>query len=163
MGRPRKVRPDWTALATIWTISDALWEVIAPILAEVDPPKTTGRPRVDARRTLDAILFRLRNGCQWNQFPERFPDDSSVHRTFQRWVRLGLFERLWATLVQACEELGGVDWEWQAADGMMGKARLGGPHRAHSDRSGQTRRKAQPAGRGDRRAAGGGDCRRECP
>jgi hypothetical protein len=41
-------------------------------------------------------------------------------------VRLGLFERLWATLVTACEELGGVDWEWQAADGMMGKARLGG-------------------------------------
>ena len=43
MGRPRKVRPDWNALATIWTISDELWDVIAPILAEVDPPKTTGR------------------------------------------------------------------------------------------------------------------------
>ena len=92
----------------------------------VDPPKQTGRPRVDTRRTLDAIRFRLRSGCQWNQLPERFPDESSVHRTFQRWVRLGLFERLWGTLVTACEELGGVDWEWQAADGMMGKARLGG-------------------------------------
>src|SRR5258706_11275017 len=68
----------------------------------------------------------MRSGCQWNQLPERFPDDSSVHRTFQRWVHLGLFERLWATLVAACEELGGVDWEWQAADAMMGKARLGG-------------------------------------
>jgi putative transposase len=134
MGRPRKVRPDWTALATIWTISDALWGVIAPILAEVDPPKTTGRPRVDARgcawmrvdarRTLDAILFRMRSGCQWNQLPERFPDASSVHRTFQRWGRLGLFERLWSTLVTACAELGGVDWEWQAADAMMGTARL---------------------------------------
>ena len=45
MGRPRKVRPDWNALATIWTISDELWDVIAPILAEVDPPKATGRPR----------------------------------------------------------------------------------------------------------------------
>jgi transposase len=126
MGRPRKVRPDWNALATIWTISDELWGVIASILAEVDPPKKTGRPRVDARRTLDAIIFRLRSGCQWNQLPERFPDDSSVHRTFQRWVRLGLFERIWSTLVTACEELGGVDWEWQAADGLMGKARLGG-------------------------------------
>ena len=86
---------------------------------------TWARP-LDARRTLDAILFRMRSGCQWNQLPERFPDDSSVHRTFQRWVRLGLFERLWSTLVAACDELGGVDWEWQAADGAMGKARLGG-------------------------------------
>lgn len=119
-------RSDWNALATIGTISEALWDIIAPILAEVDPPKQTGRPRVDTRRTLDAIRFRLRSGCQWNQLPERFPDESSVQRTFQRWVRLGLFERLWGTLVTACEELGGVDWEWQAADGMMGKARLGG-------------------------------------
>jgi putative transposase len=149
-------------MATIWTISDELWDIIAPILAEVDPPERTGRPRVDARRTLDAILFRMRSGCQWNQLPERFPDDSSVHRTFQRWVRLGLFERLWATLVEHCAELGGVDWEWQAADGMMGKARLGGPHRAQSDRSGQTRRETQPAGRGGRRAAGGRNCRGEC-
>jgi hypothetical protein len=49
-----------------------------------------------------------------------------VHRTFQRWVRLGLFERLWAVLLEQCADLGGVNWEWQAADGMMGKARLGG-------------------------------------
>lgn len=64
MGRPRKVRPDWNAMATIWTVSDELWGVIAPILADLDPPKATGRPRVDARRTLDAIIFRLRSGCQ---------------------------------------------------------------------------------------------------
>jgi putative transposase len=126
MGRPRKVRPDWAALTTIWEVSDELWSAIAPILGEVDPPKRTGRPRVDARATLNAILFRLRSGCQWNQLPERFPDDSSVHRTFQRWVRLGLFERIWAVLVERCAELGGVDWAWQAADGAMGKARLGG-------------------------------------
>jgi hypothetical protein len=58
--------------------------------------------------------------------PERFPDDSSVHRTFQRWVRLGLFERVRAVLQERRDELGGVDWQWQAADGAMGKARLGG-------------------------------------
>ncbi len=126
MGRPRKVRPNWEELATIWMVSDALWEVIQPILAELDPPKQTGRPRVDARRTLDAIIFRMRSGCQWNQLPERFPDDSSVHRTFQRWVRVGVFERIWATLVGHCAELGGVEWEWQSADTMLGTARLGG-------------------------------------
>jgi putative transposase len=126
MGRPRKVRPDWATLATIWEVPDELWAVIAPLVAELDPPKRTGRRRVDARANLNALIFRMRSGCQWNQLPERFPDDSTVHRTFQRWVRLGLFERLWGTLVAACDELGGVDWEWQAADGAMGKARLGG-------------------------------------
>ena len=28
--------------------------------------------------------------------------------------------------MEGCEELDGVDWEWQAADGAMGKARFGG-------------------------------------
>jgi putative transposase len=113
-------------LPTIWRVPDELWERIAPLIAQRDPPKPTGRPRIDARAALDAILFRLRSGCQWNQLPKEFPDDSSVHRTFQRWVERGVLDRIWADLVAACEELGGVDWEWQAADGTMGKARFGG-------------------------------------
>ncbi len=126
MGRPRKRRRNWDEWGTIWTVSDELWTLIEPLVAELDPPKATGRPRINARAALDAIIFRMRSGCQWNQLPERFPDDSSVHRPFQRWVRADLFERLWAVLVEQCEELGGVDWEWQSADGMMGKARMGG-------------------------------------
>ncbi len=31
--------------------------------------------------------------------------------------------RLRALLLLECEELGGVDWQWQAADGCLGKAR----------------------------------------
>jgi putative transposase len=125
MPRPRKVRPKWDELATIWQVSDDLWVVVAPILAELDPPKPKGRPHVDARATLNAIIFWLRSNCQWNQLPERFPDDSSVDPAFQRWVRLGVFARISSALVAACAELGEVDWEWQAADGAMGKARLG--------------------------------------
>jgi transposase len=122
----RKPAQPPAPLPTIWRVPDDLWLQIQPILAELDPPKSTGRPRIDARGALDAIIFRLRTGCHWNQMPERFPDDSSVHRTFQRWVRLGVFVRIWALLVRECEEVGGVDWEWQAADGMLGKARMGG-------------------------------------
>jgi hypothetical protein len=33
--------------------------------------------------------------------------------------------RIWAVLVQTCDELGGVDWQWQAADTAMGKDRMG--------------------------------------
>ena len=38
----------------------------------------------------------------------------------------GVLQCIWATLVENCEELGGVDWQWQSADGAMGKARFGG-------------------------------------
>ena len=113
-------------MPTIWRVPDELWEKIEPILAEHDPPKKSGRPRVDQRAVLEAIVFRLRTGCQWNRLPKEFPDDSSVHRAFQRWVELGVLDLVWAALIEECEELGGVNWEWQAADGAMGKARFGG-------------------------------------
>lgn len=113
-------------LPTIWQVPDELWAKIVPVLAEYDPPKRTGRKRIDPRRALDGIIYRMRSGVQWNQLPQEFGDDSSVHRTFQRWANLGVFQRIWAVLVADCAALGGVDWEWQSADAAMGKARFGG-------------------------------------
>jgi transposase len=53
-------------MPTIWHVSDPLWELIAPILLQHDPPKPRGRKRFDQHAALDAIIFRLRTGCQWN-------------------------------------------------------------------------------------------------
>ena len=114
------------ALPTIWEIPDELWKRMAPLILEMDPPKETGRPRANPRNVMDAIIFRIRTGCQWNHIPRVYGDDSTIHRTFQHWVEIDLFPRLWALLVEECEEFGLVDWEWQAADSAMGKARLGG-------------------------------------
>ena len=122
-------------LPTIWRVPDDLWAVVQAVLDVTDPPKRAGRRRIDARAALDAIIFRLRSGCQWNRLPREFPDDSSVHRTFQRWVRAGVLERVWAVLVERCAELGGVSWEWQAADAALGKARLGGTTLAATPRT----------------------------
>ncbi len=115
-----------TQLPTLWRIPDELWVRLLPLLNELDPPKHRGRKRIDPRAALDAIIFRLRSGCQWNHLPKELPDDSSVHRTFQRWVRLGVFARIWAAIVEASAELDNLDWEWQAADAALGKARFGG-------------------------------------
>lgn len=128
----RKRRPR---MPTLWEVPDGLWERIEPLLNELDPPKSTGRHRVDRRRVLDGIIFRLRTGCQWNHIPKVFGDDSTIHRCFQRWCRLGLFKQIWALVVAECEELQAVDWEWQAADGCMGKARFGGATLARTPRT----------------------------
>jgi putative transposase len=120
--KKRIVKP----LPTIWEANDELWNVIQEILDELDPRAPTGRPRIGQREALNGIIYQMRTGCQWNQLPQRFGDDSSVHRTMQRWVAKGIFKRIWATLIENCEELGGVDWAWQSVDGAMGKARFGG-------------------------------------
>jgi putative transposase len=117
---------EGTQLPTIWEVSDDLWERIQILIDEYDPPKPTGRKRENARKILNGIIYRFRTGCQWNHLPEKYGDDSTVHRTFQRWVEINLFEMLWSLLVAECDELTLVDWQWQAADGWLGKARSGG-------------------------------------
>ena len=134
------------ALPPIWEVPDDLWERIHLVIAEMDLKKATGRRRADPRGMLDGIIFRLRSGCQWNRLPRELGDGSTIHRTFQRWVELGVLERIWAVLVEACEELGGVEWEWQSADCAMGKARFGGLNRPQPHGSRQGRQQAKHPG-----------------
>lgn len=117
------------SLPTIWAIPDELWVRVEPILDRHYPRAATGRPRADLRLMLDGIIYRMRSGCQWNQMPERFGADSTVHAWFQRFVRDGVLREIWASLVAECDDLGAVFWDWQAADGVMGKARFEGAKR----------------------------------
>jgi transposase len=111
------------SLDTIWRAPDALWERMSKVLAVYDPPAKTGRPRINQRLAMDALIYRLRTGCQWNYLPAEFGWGMSVWRTLRRWEEKGILDILWALLLVECEELGGVDWCWQAADGCLGKAR----------------------------------------
>jgi len=66
MGRPRKTR---TPLPTIWRTRDALRARVEPILPRYDPPMPRGRKRIGQRAACDALIFRLRTGCQGNRLP----------------------------------------------------------------------------------------------
>lgn len=129
-------------LPTIWRVDEVLWAKVEAVLEEHDPPARYGPDRIDQRKALDGVIYRMRSGIQWNQLPKEFGDDSSVHRTFQRWVKRGLIGRVWALLVGACAELGGVDWQWQSFDCALGKARHGG---IKSDRTQPTGRRTAPS------------------
>ena len=74
--------------------TDEVWESVRPILDRYDPPRRLGRKRIDQRAALDAIVYRRRSGCRWNHLPKEFPNDSSVHRTYRRWERLGVLHRV---------------------------------------------------------------------
>jgi len=124
---------------TVWEVPDALWDILDDALRDFYPPAATGRPRADFRRVLNGIIYRLRSGVQWNRLPAEFGPDSTVHRWFQRFVADGVFEQLWAVLVGACDELGGVEWRWQSADTVLSKARSGGASSGETRRTGASR------------------------
>src|SRR5919106_1481483 len=107
-------------------IPDALW---APMVRVLPPPqvrKKDGRPRMADRHAMTAMVYVLRTGCQWNALPRRLGAPRTVHDRFQAWQEAQVFERLWQEGLLRYDALKGLAWEWQAMDGAMTKAPLGG-------------------------------------
>jgi putative transposase len=109
-----------------WRIPDELWQHIQSLLPKYRKSRKGGRPRLNLRKVMDGIFYVARTGCQWKALPPEFGSASAVHDYFQEWTRRGIFRRLWRTGLQIYDELKGIDWEWQAIDGAMSKAPLGG-------------------------------------
>jgi transposase len=75
-------------------LPDDLWERVEWLLDKFDPPKSRGASEPPARPILDGLIYHFRTGCQWNQITKVYGDDSTIHRAFKRWVRIGLFEMI---------------------------------------------------------------------
>jgi putative transposase len=74
-------------------LSDAQWEILAPLLD--GPTRGRGRrPVVPRREVVNAIFSVLRTGCQWRYLPEGFPNWNTVYWYFARWVSDGTWERV---------------------------------------------------------------------
>ena len=112
-----------------WRCSDEFWSFVEPLLpVHVNrDPLGRGRRRRDDRDAMDAILFVLRTGCQWNALNATgICSSSTAHRRFQEWQRADVFLKLWQSGLEVYDELKGLNWSWQSMDGAMTKAPLGG-------------------------------------
>ena len=107
-------------------IPDALWGRIEPILPPTAPQPKGGRPWTPSRKCMDGIFYVLRTGCQWKALPRTFGAPSTVLDRFQLWRGADVFECMWTEGLREYDELKGLNWEWQAMDGAMTKAPLGG-------------------------------------
>jgi len=116
-----------TALPTIWHTPDELWKRIAPVLGPEKAPGTPGRPATPCRRLFEALVYVLRTGGQWHALPrQEYAPGSTVHGWFRHWVQAGVFEKAWKRLREYYDQEIGIDWKWQALEGAITKAPLGG-------------------------------------
>lgn len=142
-----------------WEISDTFWSLAEPLIPrrERDPNKVYrrrpggGRKPVEPRSIFSAIVYVLRNGLIWNALPkEKFGVCSSaVHRTFLEWCDAGFFQKLWQVGLAEFDEMEGIAWVWQSADGCMVKAPLAleSVGRNPTDRGKKWKQATRPRGR----------------
>ena len=70
-------------------LSDAQWVMIEPVFARSDP--RGARSKYPKRRVVEAILYRLREGCRWRALPHDFPPWDTVYDHWQRWKERGVW------------------------------------------------------------------------
>jgi transposase len=64
-------------------LTDAQWAYLKPMLPK---PAKRGRPPLDRRRIIDAILYLAKCGCPWRYLPADFPNYKTVFHVFRQWV-----------------------------------------------------------------------------
>jgi transposase len=94
-----------------FVVGDAAWEKVAPLLpGKASDPGATAR---DNRLFLEAVLWRVRTGAPWRDLPSEFGRWNSVFQRFRRWVKGGVFERVFTCLS------GEPDFEYALVDGTI--------------------------------------------
>jgi transposase len=74
----------------------------------IPPAKRGGRRRtIDVREVLNAIVYVLSTGCQWNALPKDLPPKSTVYDYLDLWDWDGTLERIHHALYVATREQAG--------------------------------------------------------
>jgi transposase len=102
-----------------WQLSDSLWNEIKPLLPPRKPhPLGCHNPRVPDKNAMEAILFVLRTGCQWNSL-DASGICSSAYRRFREWLAAGVFKKFWDQELIKYDELRGIEWSFCSMDGAI--------------------------------------------
>lgn len=77
-------------------VTDAEWALLEPFIIDPNAPRKRGKRETPelARRSLNAMRYVLKTGCQWRMLPKEYPPRSTVHDTLTRWTQKGLWERI---------------------------------------------------------------------
>ena len=98
------------------SLTDAQWELLSEFLPE---PKSgegkRGRPALNLRLVIDAILYLIKTGCQWRMLPHEFGNWNSIYYYFKKFRENGLWHEIEAALVKMERERQGRHPEPSAA------------------------------------------------
>jgi transposase len=106
-------------------LTDEQWSVVEPLIPNRRRLDGKGRPRVEARRVLDGILWVLWTGAPWSALPSDYPPYQTCHRRMQEWVRERVFVKILRALAEDLRDHGKIDLTEGFVDGTHAGAKRG--------------------------------------
>ena len=75
-------------------LNDDEWNLFEKTLLSIRKSTKERKPATPRREVVNAVLYRLRTGCQWRSLPHDFPRWDMVYRTYRRWILAGYWEQI---------------------------------------------------------------------
>ena len=112
-------------------VTDELWALVEPILPTHEPSPKGGKPRVPDRVCLTGILFVLKTGLQWEDFPHEMGCcGMTLWNRLSEWRRAGVWDALHRLLLDKLRAADRIDFSRAVVDSSHVRALAGGKKRA---------------------------------
>ena len=111
-------------------VPDELWALVEPLLPKHEPSPKGGHPRVDDRVCLTGILFVLKTGIPWEDFPREMGCcGMTLWNRLGQWRAAGVWDRLHRLLLDELRGADAIDFPRVVVDSSSVRAVHGGEKR----------------------------------
>lgn len=98
-------------------VDDELWTLVEPVLPRWEPSSKGGQPRKPDRLCLTGILFVLKTGIPWEDFPQEMGCcGMTLWNRLHEWQQAGVWQRLHRVLLERLQEADVIDWSRAVVD-----------------------------------------------
>ncbi|GGZ40279.1 transposase [Streptomyces bluensis] len=81
-------------------------ELLAPLI----PRAVTGRPRVEDRKIINGMVYKIRTGISWRDLPDRYGPWKTVYTRFRRYALDDVFTQALQQIQAQADAAGDIDW-----------------------------------------------------
>jgi len=108
-------------------VTDELWAVVEPLIPKHTPSPKGGQPPKSDRLCLTGILFVLKTGIAWEDFPHEMGcSGMTLWNRLHAWRKAGVWKKLHKVLLARLNEADQIDWSRATVDSASVRAVRGG-------------------------------------
>lgn len=108
-------------------VTDELWSLVEPLLPPHPPSPKGGQPPKSDRLCLTGLLFVLKTGIAWEDFPHEMGCcGMTLWNRLNDWRQAGVWKQLHAVLLAQLQEADQIDWARATVDSASVRAVRGG-------------------------------------